>query len=258
MANSKNKDLYWRLFVYTRKQLLLGIGVFMASFLVVILAIIPQINTIGKTNAKLAKEQGELDKVTNKYKELEQVKLSPEFAQADKIDAILPSKKPLLELMNGLNTVAGLTQVAVGELTISPGEIATSSAQLKVSQTAKAYDHIELEITVTGQLANIQQFMVMIEQISPITTITKIALNQTNKGKTDASVVLTTARLSLSTSYFTQQIKTTLTSALPKISEREKEIFETIQSFTIPEADAQTEVQGGGETDPFNIERFDN
>lgn len=259
MQNQKN-DLYWRLFVYTRKQFLLALGIFGATFLVVALAIIPQISAINKSNANIAKQQTELDKFSAKYKELEQVKLSPEFAQADKIDLILPSKKPLLELMNAVNTVAAISQVAVTDLQVSPGEIATSSAQLKQLNRKQSvtYDAIELTITVTGQLANIQQFMTMIEQISPITTITKISLNQSNRVKTDPSLVLTVARLSLVTNYFTQQIKTTLTSALPKISEREKEIFETMQSFTIPEAENPTEVQGGGQTDPFAVEKLGN
>lgn len=234
----------------------MAIAIFFGSLLILILAIIPQINTIKTANAKLAKEQQELDKITGKYKELEQIKLSPEFAQSDKIDAILPSKKPLLELMTGINSVAAISEVAVAELQINPGEIATSSAQLK--QTARQqsvnFDSIEITITVIGQLNNIQDFMVLIEQISPITTITKIALSQ-NTSK-QSGVILTTAQLTLQTHYFTQQIKTTLGSNLPKISQREKEIFQTIQGFTIAEPEPQNDVEGGGLSDPFSIERI--
>lgn len=255
MANKKS-DLSWRLFVYTRKELLFAIGIFFGAFLMVVLAILPQINTIQTTNAKLAKEKTELDKYTSKYKELEQIKLSPEFGQSEKIDSILPSKKPLLELMSAINAVAASSQVAITELKISPGEIATTSAQLKQAyrQNPAAYDEIELSLKVYGQLNNIQQFMVMIEQISPITTITKITLNQSTNQQ--SGVVITTAQLSLQTNYFTQQIKTSLTAGLPKISNREKEIFATIQGFTIPEPEEQTEVTGGGQADPFAVEKL--
>lgn len=252
----KKSELSWRLFVYTRKELLFAVGVFMAAFLVVVLAIMPQISAIQTTNTKLTKETAELEKFTSKYKELEQIKLSPEFAQSEKIDSILPSKKPLLELMSAINAVASSSQVAVTELKINPGEIATSSAQLKqvFRQNPTAYDSIDLSLKVYGQLNNIQQFLVMIEQISPITTITKITLNQsTNK---QSGVIVTTAQLTLQTNYFTQQIKTSLATGLPKISAREKEIFATIQGFTIPEPEEQTEVTGGGQADPFAIEKL--
>lgn len=252
----KKSELSWRLFVFTRKELLFAIGIFAGALLVVIFAIIPQITTIRTTNTKLSKEKAELEKYSNKYKELEQIKLSPEFAQSEKIDSILPSKKPLLELMSAINSLATTTQVAISNLEINPGEIATNSAQLKQvgGKNSANYSELELSIKAYGQLNNVQQFMVMVEQISPITTITKISLNQTTLP--DSDVVVATAQLTLSTNYFTQQVKTSLTADLPKISNREKEIFTTIQAFTIPVSEEQAEVTGGGQTDPFAVEKM--
>ncbi len=253
MTPNLPQNINWRLFVYTRKNFLISIAVILAAVLIVAFAIWPQIASITETQRKLSKEQKELQKVTIKLRELDTIKVSPEFNQTDKVNQVLPSRKPLLEFLSGLNTIAGITQVAVSDLKVNPGQIATDSSQLKtVSRKAGQanYDFLDLKLAVSGQLTDIQRFLSLIEQISPITTITQIDLNRENKpGAT--GVILTKAELTLRVHYFTQQITTSLTATLPQITAREKNIFKTIQDFTIPVAENPTKVTGGGNTNPF-------
>lgn len=253
MTTGIPKTINWRLFVYTRKNLLVAGAVIIAAILVVVFAIWPQITSIADTRTKLAKEQKELQKVTIKLRELDTIKVSEEFNQTDKVNQVLPSRKPLLEFLSGLNTIAGSTQVAVSDLKVNPGQIATDSSQLRTTARKAgqaSYDFLDLKLAVSGQLGDIQRFLSLIEQISPITTITQIDLNRDKKSG-DGNVILTKAELTLRVHYFTQQITTSLTATLPQITTREKTIFKTIQEFTIPVAENPTKVTGGGNANPF-------
>ena len=253
MTTGLPKTINWRLFVYTRRNLLVSLAILFAAILVIAFAIWPQITSITETRAKLAKEQKELQKVTIKLRELDTIKVSEEFNQTDKVNQVLPSRKPLLEFLSGLNTIAGITQVAVSDLKVNPGQIATDSSQLKTAtrKTGQAnYDFLDLKLAVSGQLHDIQRFLSLIEQISPITTITQIDLNRDKKSGA-SGVILTKAELTLRVHYFTQQITTSLTTTLPQITSREKNIFKTIQDFTIPVAENPTKVTGGGNANPF-------
>lgn len=253
MTTGLPKTINWRLFVYTRMQLLFAIAIAVAGLLIVAFAIWPQITSIAETRSKLAKEQKELQKVTIKLRELDTIKVSEEFNQTDKVNQVLPSRKPLLEFLSGLNNIAGVTQVAVSDLKVNPGQIATDSSQLKSAarkSNQAGYDFLDLKLAVSGELENIQRFLTLIEQISPITTITQIDLNRDRK--TNASgLILTKAELTLRVHYFTQQVTTSLTTTLPQITTREKTIFKTIQEFTIPVAENPTKVTGGGNSNPF-------
>ncbi len=253
MTTGLPKNINWRLFVYTRKNLLVAIAVVLSAVLILTLAIWPQIASISETRAKLSKEQKELQKVTIKLRELDTIKVSPEFSQTDKVNQVLPSKKPLLEFLAGLNTIAEVTAVAVSDLKVTPGQIATDSSQLKTAArraNQANYDYLDLKLAVSGQLESIQRFLSLIEQISPITTITQIDLNRENRPSA-GGVILTKAELTLRVHYFTQQVTTSLTTALTQISVREKTIFQTIQEFTIPVAENPTRVTGGGNINPF-------
>ena len=234
MPNPK-KQLNWRLFVYTRMNLLFGIGAIIAGLMIVAFATLPQINSITETQAKIAKEKKELQKVSVKLRELDAIKIAPEFQDTVTVNKVLPSKKPLLEFMSGLNAIAATSNVIISDLKINPGQIATTSGELKSSlkkDSKTSYDALDLNLAVSGELNNIQRFLSLIEQISPITTIIKIDLNQDNKiGQT--GLVKTKADLGLRIHYFTQQITSSLSTSLPEITIREKTIFKTILDFTI-------------------------
>ncbi len=220
-------------------------------------AILPQITSITETRAKLTTQQKEVKAINLKLQELEANRLSPEFSQVDTVNQVLPTKKPLLELMTSLNAISGLTQVTISDLKINPGQIATDSSQLRTSTVPNknGYDSLELNLAVSGQLANIQRFLSLIEQVSPITTITKINLNRSSKVASGSAA--TKADLTLSVHYFTQEVKSSLMAPLPKITQREKEIFQTIQKFTIPVSDTTNQVEGGGNTNPFPVDAIE-
>ena len=67
----------------------------------------------------------------------------------------------------------------------------------------------------------------------------------------------TRADLALSTYFYTKSIASTLSSPLPEISAREREIFQAILSFTPAELESQTEIISGDNEDLFGINGLD-
>jgi hypothetical protein len=207
------------------------------------------------TNRKLAAEEQKVTQLNRKVQELEQLKFSPEFAQAETINSVLPSHKPLLELLNNLNTVASQTRVSITEFEISPGEIASDSTQVAekaaVKRATPDYNQLDLKLTILGELNQVRSFMDLIERVSPLTTITSLSVDRRVENGQLSNI--TRADLELSTYYYTKPIESTLSSALPEISERERAVFREILEFTPPELEEQQTIISGDNADLFGI-----
>ena len=242
----------------TRKNLVMAVAFGVTGIILLSLAY-SQLTTALASDTKLVSEQQKIDQLNKKAQELEQLKFSPEFAQADVINKVLPSHKPLLELLNNLNSVAGETSVSITEFEINPGEIATDSTQIAQQAAAKKqptdYDRLDLKLTIIGELDQIRRFMDLIERVSPLTTITNLTVDRKVEGGQLTNT--TRADLALSTYFYTKSIASTLSSPLPEISAREREIFQAILSFTPAELESQTEIISGDNEDLFGINGLD-
>lgn len=254
---NKLEGLNLTLLMNTRKSLMMAVA-FGATALILLVLFYQQLMGVFDTRAKLQVEQRKVDQLNEKASQLEQLRLSPEFAQAEQIHRVLPSHKPLLELLNNLNSVANETQVSITEFEINPGEIATDSTQVggatSTRRTSADYDQLDLQLTIVGELSQIRRFMDLIEQTSPITTITNLTVDRKVAGTgSGTSANATRADLALSTYYYTKSISSTLSSALPQISAREREVFQAILAFSPTELEAQTEIVTGANQDLFGI-----
>jgi hypothetical protein len=254
MINKKVTKFDLNSFLANRKLFSLAIAFIAGSILIIFLAAYPQFKQISTLNTKLKKEEEKLTKLVKKANELAQFKESEAFAQTEKVDEVLPSNKPLLELINNLNSIASENRIIISDLRINPGLIATDAASLSTTskkQKGDGYDTLELEMTAAGTLGNIENFISLVERISPLTTITQISLKRTDIDNSDSKA---TAKLSMKTYYFTQSIQTTLESPLPKITQKEKDAFQEIVDFLPDVLEDQHEIQGGGTDDLFGIE----
>jgi hypothetical protein len=254
----KNNKFNWRLFLSTRRYLIYTIMLFLAGILVSAFASYPQISQILQLNSKLRSENTHLEKLKRKSVELEQIKTIPEFAQSDLVHKTLPSHKPVLELLTSLNNIASLTQVSISDFTLAPGEISTDSTKVENTSIKKSsnYGVLRLDLSASGSLNNVEQFMIMIERISPMTTITNLSLSRQSSNSTNGEDVNAKAELSLNTFFFTQSIKSTIESPLPILSIREQEIFATIKEFTPSNLEEQTEIKSGDQVDFFGINKL--
>ena len=258
MATLNNlNSINFSLIMSTRKKLVSAISLGITSFILLILTY-TQITAIFETRRKIEITQKKVDQLNAKTTELQQLKFTPEYAQASRMSEVLPSYKPLLELLNNLNSVANKTNVSITEFQINPGEIITeeegkTKVLVKKKQSAE-YDQLNLELSILGELNQVKEFMNLIERVSPLTTITSLTIDRKTTSFTTEDQQLTRADLFLNTYYYTKPISSTLSSALPDITVEEKDIFQEILDFTPPEVESQTQIIGGNNTDLFGID----
>ncbi|NMA30141.1 MAG: type 4a pilus biogenesis protein PilO [Candidatus Pacebacteria bacterium] len=235
----EKEEINYKLVWNTRKELVLAILSFALVFVIFTMVVLKQISPIKKVFAELASSNQELNKFQTKVDELENIAFDSEFKKMTEIDEVLPSYKPLLELLNNLNSVAVQSETLIKNFSLSPGEIATDSTILSRTRRQKFYDELVLEFSVSGTLANVQNFMTLIEQVTPISTITNISLSQQIN---EDSGVETTANLKLKTFYFTQAIAVTLTEPLPPIEDEQLIVLEEIKKLIPNKLPTQEEV----------------
>ena len=245
------KEFNYRLFWNTRKELVLAILLFVISAMMLFIGILQQISPIQKDLAKLKTRQAELEKFSEKSNQLQQLAVDPNFSQASSIDSVLPSHKPLLEILSNLNIVANDSEVVIKNFSLNPGEIASDTTKLKKSSNEQKYDYLDLDFSVSGQLYKVQDFINLIEQVTPISTITSISMSRNIDESKDA---LAQADLVLRTFYFTQPIKTTITSPLPEISNAEKQIINNLNDLMINKIDEQNNVITGDRGNLFGLQ----
>ncbi|MFZ5437550.1 MAG: type 4a pilus biogenesis protein PilO [Patescibacteria group bacterium] len=256
VLNKLDSNFNLSLLLSTRMNLVKAVAFGLTAFVLLILTYY-QLTGISETRKKMEVTQKKTDQLANKIAELEALKTTPEYAQAQKMNDILPSHKPLLELLNNLNSVASETNVSITEFKINPGEIITEGEEAqKVSVKKKKagdYDQLNLDLSIVGGLDQVKEFMTLIERVSPITTITSLTIDRkaTNIGDNQQ---LTRADLSLSTYYYTKSVSATLSAAIPSITQEERAIFQDIIDFSPSQIENQVEIIGGNNTDLFGID----
>lgn len=247
----KKQDLNWRLFWNTRKELVLSILFFILGGMLILVGLLQQISPLQKAFQQKNNKQAEVDKYQTKADSLTQIASSAEINQFSEVDKVLPSHKPLLEILTNLNNVARSTQVVIKNFSLAPGELATNSTQVQKTTKTTSYDYLDLDFSVSGPLWRVQNFMTLIEQTTPISTITSIAINRDIDADKNAEAQ---ANLVLRTFYFTQPIKTTITSPLPEVGENERSIMQAINDLIPADLENQTEVIKGDRGNLFGLQ----
>jgi hypothetical protein len=250
MLENKN-ELNWKLFWNTRKELVLAILFAILTGLILLIGIVNQIAPIQDSLVQLKEKTAEETKFLKKAEQLKQLAIDPNFGQSSDIDKVLPSYKPLLEILTNLNNVANAAEVVIKNFSLNPGEIASDATKIKKSTNEQKYDYLDLDFSVTGQLWKIQNFMNLIEQVTPISTITSISINRNIDENKNAEAQ---ADLVLRTFYFTQPIKTTITSPLPEISNTERQILNQNNELIPNNLLEQIEIIKGDRGDLFGIQ----
>ncbi len=243
-----------RIFWVTRKSLVFALALAMVGAVLIFSVTIPQIQVTRKLYADLEKEKPVLEKLESKLAQLEAIVTSPEYAQVEIINEALPSKKPLLEYLMGLSQVSQATNVVITNFETSPGLVATDAAELeKIQKSSADVEAMKLELELEGDWAEIQAFMLKVEEIAPFTTITKMDIGNSLTSETVDEIETFQASLSTETYFFTKTIQSKVDSPLPVISDQETQVLYLLAQFVPTELPNQTEIRGGGLEDLFQL-----
>lgn len=247
-----------RRFLFLTGILVLG-GVALIGF-----AIKPQIEAILKSSKTISKDRQHFDNLTQKLNELKQIEFSAEFEQKDRVNEVLPSYKPVLEILYNLNQASQQNQVIIQELEFSPGKLATESAETtnSISANNEGYSPLKLNLTAEGKSEDLDNFLAIIERIAPFTTITELEISEQGQRtgqeqQPEVEEERKSADMTIETYYYTNTITTKIDASLPSVGEEQMNVFETIQSFRPTQFEKPKEIKSDDIEDLFGIEGFD-
>jgi hypothetical protein len=260
------KDINIRYWLYTRQPILLAVGGVVIALLVIVLAIVPQIQEMFSIQQDIVAEQRKVVSLQQKILALEQAATLPIVDKSDQINDLLPSKKPLLEILTSLNTAAADAQVTFTNIEVAPGTISTGSAEVQqaapaarrstqtTTSEASRSNKLDLRVTVEGDLGQINQFLETIELAAPFSNVTGISLNERRRNDTNQRPF--EAELVLTTYYFTQPIVAAVEAPLPELDADEEAFIGQIDTFQFSTEVQSNVIRGGGLDDLFGVEGF--
>ena len=271
LESKQDKNI--KLFLNTRKHLLLSILFVWGAVSMLFFAIKPQLETVIEQRETLKKDVTQLEGISRKLNELKQIRLSDQFKQKDKVDEVLPSRKPVLELLTSLHQAMQQANVSVAALKINPGEITDEpSAELiaeggaaskpaaqttKSKASTKGYSQLQMELKVRGDNDSLDEFLTLIERAAPFTSVVELSIRDTRIGRGETAQTIAEAEMILQTYYYTQTITTNIDDALPAVGEAELRAFNTIQQFIPSDFRKPTQVTSSNIEDLFGITGFE-
>lgn len=251
MAKETKKDQQKNIkYLYNTRRYLFFTGMVVGLFFLLILfSLIPQINSVRENYSDMIAANKRLAQLQLKANQLEQSENSLIINNVDRVNQVLPSRKPLLELLTGLNSVGSGARVEFTDIQLTPGNISTGSAELAPTRSTNRanYEVLNLTVRVTGGLDNINSFLERIENLAPFSTVTSLSLNERTNDELDESPIpLFDADVTISTYFFTREISSNLSAALPQLSPAQEEVIGQLQNFTFTSVTEQNQIQGGG------------
>lgn len=251
-----------RLIIATRQPLLLSMAIVVGIAGLIFAVMIPQGQEAWAEYQRIEQERPRLENYLSKVEQLDNLPFTPEFAQAEIIENALPSRNPLLELLVSLNSVSADTNVIVSSYDLSPGLVATDTTQLQQAARSQGYDSLQLNLSVQGTFRDLQDFFRRVEEVSPFSTITSLQLSSQLTSETgtapETQDQLFSAELVTETYFFTRPITVSYESPLPEITDADRVVLNALASFIPTELPSQTQIQGGGLEDLFQLrQNFD-
>lgn len=266
------KNINARYVMHTRRFATYAVLLAVFSLSVVGLFIVPQAQNILDRFGELRTQETQVQQLQRKLAQLQELPQSELFLQADKINQILPSRKPLLELLTAFSDVSRATSVTYSDLSLSPGRVATAGADL-VEQASRAQEQttqrrtqpqantrrgpasgvesLNVRLKITGQLENINAFLTNIEAIAPITTVTRLSLAERSSQR-DSVGSLFEAELEVETYFFTRSISTSLAAPIPVLNATQQVTLEELNTYVYPDTRVMDVIRGGSQ-DPFRV-----
>ena len=243
-----------KILLNTRRHLIESVALFLVAGLILIFATIPQIRTSLSINDQVEKEKPKVAKLESKLANLENVLVTSEFAQSQLVNLALPSKKPLIELLISLQSSALQSQAEIINFEVSPGSLATESAQIKTtSRNSQGSDYLEMEVSLSGTFASIQQFLKYTEQFTPFTIISRISIDvpEEDLESITTSPDETTADLTIRTYYFTKVVESSVDSILPTMTDANRSVLNQLADYQHIIVPQQQQIEGGGNLEIF-------
>lgn len=269
LATVPIKELNLRRLFFVRRFLVLAVVMGVVSVIIILFALLPQVQQIIETQGVITRENTVLQGLQRKLLALSQVNDLAEYANRDKVNEALPIQKPLLPLLETARRVSGESGARITSIETAPGKLASISAQRATAPVnpaatpapiAVAVDHgqvhgvdkMDVTVTIQGNINQISDFISRIEKSTPVTNVTEIQL--TDMQSTTAGPAEFAAQLRLSSYYFTRPIEVAVDAPLPETGANERAFLQELDQYVVTQQNTHSsEVEGGGREDLFGV-----
>lgn len=254
------QDFNYRHFIQTRRFLLLAVAAGLLAAILLLLVILPQGRDIFTLRQEKKQEEQRVAALRRKIVALDTSKTTTLFQKQDDINKLLPSKKAVFELLSSLKYISDQSGVRLSNLRFSPGLLATESATPKKNsapptrlESQAGVATMTLTFEAAGTRTNINRFLILVQQITPLSAVTQLDLNSRTSSPL---AVLPEQRvfestIALSTFYFTKSIPVTVDAELPTTSDDEEQVLQLLDTFLVAPFIPFNQITGGGNPDLF-------
>jgi Tfp pilus assembly protein PilO len=153
------------------KGFLLPIGVILASILVIIYIIFPQIQQYFSSQGLVSVEQQKLSTLKNNYNLLVSLDDAQIASNLKTLSSALPAQKDFAGIIDAISYVSAKTGVSVGNFEFSLGNLSASNF------AGTAYPSTKIDISLKGDAKNIANFVSEIVKTMPIAEVTAVNMS---------------------------------------------------------------------------------
>jgi len=258
------KDINLQNLIRSRRFLVVAIVAGVLTLILLLIVIVPQFQGAFKSRKENIAAQKKLAQLRKKTVALDAVRSLPVYQQQELINKILPSRKAVFELLSALEQMGQRSGVSLSDLELAPGLLATESAQAQKNARVSSenvrlgVETVTLRLNVTGGRAQINQFLQSVNQVMPLTSVTKMDLqsaggdNQLNTSNSQYK-----NQIELSTYFFTKSVSATVESELPALGAEEEVVLKSLGNFVQTPYVRPTSIIGGGNLDLFQAQGFE-
>lgn len=228
------------------KEKIIPLTVGVLIFLGVVLFLKPFIIKTLKLNEELKGQNIKLSKLKEKKKQLNNLDEEQLKEEVQKIEQVLPSKKPIITLLDCLFNLAQKEDVALGRINFRPGALKEGAVQ-KNTTSGKA-ESMHSTFIISGELDKIISFLDRLQNQAPLMRVDGFGLNVEEEE--------TTINLNLKVFYYSlPESLGKVSDPLPLLSSQEEQALAKVKEFeilTIPEGSFDTAVKG--KQNPFRLQ----
>lgn len=160
-----------RLLYYQYKEYLVFIGIIVASFLLILFFVIPQVQEFFSIRAEEERYKEKNEVLKNNIILINNLNDSTLDVQFQTATLAISTQKDYVGVMNSLSVGAEKSAVTLGDFTLEIGDLSTGSAKITQSPT------LTIDISVNGNVNSIHAFMKALSDQLPLVKITTLQIN---------------------------------------------------------------------------------
>lgn len=234
----------------TRRSFLGALGLLVGSAIMVFFLILPQFNQAWSNYQSWEKAKAQQATLQKKLDDLDAIEQAPEFQYESLVNAALPDRKPLLELIQSMSTVSLETGVQIERFELTPGSLATESSESSGSERPAHAEPLSVEYTIAGTFEQVNDFMRRIEEVTPFSTIVSLSIGSEITEDSQGDAQEFSANITSETYFFMGSVSSSESDALPRLTSEAEEVLKALKEYA-PVVVERGETIEGGNAEPF-------